>query len=319
MVTIRSGEKTADGIPVGMGGQWWESRLREQFIPLDVQVSRSDLREGFTASVKRSSLDDFGLVDLSCDPCTGKRTATQVSDATEDWVVLIAIQSGREALTRAGETTLVGAGDVVLWDTRNQAEFEVLESIRSINLLIPRSALAEVSGRAWPAFGGALERDSPSVRLLVSYLSMLADSLAELPEPAVSAARNATLELFDGAVSQTIGTEDAVGSAALRLSIDAWIDGHLCDPSLSLTSVAAAHAVSARTVQRVFGRSGETFNGTVRARRLARAREELRRTNSSITSIATRWCFSDASHFSRLFKERFGTSPAAFRSRKMRS
>ena len=148
---------------------------------------------------------------------------------------------------------------------------------------------------------------------------MLADSLAELPESAVSAARNATLELFDGAVSQTIGTEDAVGSDGLRLSIDAWIDGHLCDPSLSLTSVAAAHAVSARTVQRVFGRSGETFNGTVRGRRLARAREELRRTNSSITSIATRWCFSDASHFSRLFKERFGTSPAAFRSRKMRS
>lgn len=319
MVTVGSEQQAADGIPFGRGGHWWESRLREEFTPLDVQVSRSDLRGGFTASVGRRSLDDFGLVDLSCDPCSGKRTATQVSDATEDWVVLIAIRSGREALTRAGETILVGAGDVVLWDTRNEAEFEVLEAIRSINLLIPRSALAEVSGRAWPAFGGALNRDSPSVRLLVSYLSMLDDSLAELPESAISAARNATLELFDGAVSQTIGTGDAVGSVALRLSIDAWIDGHLSDPSLSLTAVAAAHAVSARTVQRVFGRTGETFNGTVRARRLARAREELRRTNGSITSIATRWCFSDASPFSRLFKERFGTSPAAFRSRKMQS
>ncbi|MFC8934771.1 helix-turn-helix domain-containing protein [Rhodococcus sp. NPDC057135] len=314
MVVIGSEQKAAEGIPVGMRGQWWESRLREEFVPLDVQVSRSDLRERFTASVRRRSLDDFGLVDLSCDPCAGKRTPTQVSDATEDWVVLIAIQSGREALTRAGETTLVGAGDVVLWDTRNQAEFEVLESVRSINLLIPRTALAEVSGRQWPAFGGALERNSPSVRLLVSYLSMLADSLDELPESAVSAARNATLDLFDGAVSRR--TDDASGSAALRLSIDAWIDGHLSDPALSLTSVADAHAVSARTVQRVFGRSGETFNSTVRARRLARAREDLRRTNCSITSIATRWCFSDASHFSRLFKERFGTSPAAFRSRR---
>lgn len=298
-------------------GEWWENVVCEEFVPLDVQVSGHVLDSGFTASARRHSIDDLSLVELNCDPCEGARTAAHVSDADSDAVVLIAVLSGCEALTRAGETTLVSAGDAVLWDTRNQAEFEVLESVRTVNLLIPRAALAEVSGRRWPAFGGALERGSPSVRLLVSYLSILADSLDELPQSAVTAARNAALELFDGAVGRGSRADEAFGSTSLRAAIDVWIDSRLIDPSLSLTTVAAAHSVSVRTVQRVFEMSGETFNGTVRARRLARARDELCCANNSITSIASQWCFADASHFSRLFKARFGCSPAAYRSQRL--
>jgi AraC-like DNA-binding protein len=58
-------------------------------------------------------------------------------------------------------------------------------------------------------------------------------------------------------------------------------------------------------------------NAWVRTRRLEAAREELARTGAahrSIAAVAARWGFSNPSHFSRAFRERYGMSPVQWRS-----
>ena len=51
----------------------------------------------------------------------------------------------------------------------------------------------------------------------------------------------------------------------------------------------------------------------LRQRRLDRCRSDLEaaRRTESITSIALRWGFNDPSHFSRLFRRRYGVAPRA--------
>jgi AraC-like DNA-binding protein len=51
----------------------------------------------------------------------------------------------------------------------------------------------------------------------------------------------------------------------------------------------------------------------VRARRLARAREDLTDSDRPISVIAHRWGFSDTGHFSRSFKAHYGSSPTDYR------
>jgi AraC-like DNA-binding protein len=77
--------------------------------------------------------------------------------------------------------------------------------------------------------------------------------------------------------------------------------------------IASAHAVSIRTVHRVFSATGQTVGEVVRLRRLARARDDLTSGARPISAIAHRWGFYDTSHFSRTFKARYGSSPADYR------
>jgi len=67
-------------------------------------------------------------------------------------------------------------------------------------------------------------------------------------------------------------------------------------------------------VHRVFESDSESLSGYVRARRLARARQELATHRSlPISTIARRLGFTDSSHFTRAFKDRYGLSPREYR------
>lgn len=75
------------------------------------------------------------------------------------------------------------------------------------------------------------------------YLDTLAATLPELSASAASAARNATLELFLGAVRPDEPIDSATLGPALRSTMERWIDRHLTDQQITPAAVAAAHAV----------------------------------------------------------------------------
>jgi len=72
--------------------------------------------------------------------------------------------------------------------------------------------------------------------------------------------------------------------------------------------VSAGHL--ARAFRTAFGMS---VGGYIRERRLQRAAALIRDSNSKLVDIAAAVGFCDQAHFSRAFKTRFGTTPAAFR------
>jgi AraC-like DNA-binding protein len=112
----------------------------------------------------------------------------------------------------------------------------------------------------------------PATILLDGYLS----TLPAMSGHARTAARDAALALVAGALCADvdIGTQHA--TPALRAAMDAWIERHLRDRDLSPNSVAAAHAVSVRTVYRLFSQDGDTFGAVVRQWRLDHARQDRR-------------------------------------------
>ncbi|WP_239484300.1 helix-turn-helix domain-containing protein [Streptomyces sp. CS081A] len=108
-------------------------------------------------------------------------------------------------------------------------------------------------------------------------------------------------------------TDDASGTGNEMLSrIRAHIEEHLMDPDLSPDSIARAHHISVRYLQRLFQNDGSTVSQWVRQRRLEFCRFELGRSNRKITmaAVAHRWGFSSPSHFSRTFRGAYGMSPS---------
>ena len=104
--------------------------------------------------------------------------------------------------------------------------------------------------------------------------------------------------------------------ALLATSVREYIEAHLSDPALSPASIAAAHFISTRHLHNVFHESGATVSGWIRSQRLERTRRDLRdplHAGDSVGTVAARWGFLDAAHFSRTFRDAFGQSPSDWR------
>jgi transcriptional regulator GlxA family with amidase domain len=78
--------------------------------------------------------------------------------------------------------------------------------------------------------------------------------------------------------------------------------------------VAGALNCTKRYIHKAFSDSGETIASHIWGMRLERCREDLSASaRRPITDIAFSWGFNSSSHFSRLFRERFGASPRGYR------
>ena len=104
--------------------------------------------------------------------------------------------------------------------------------------------------------------------------------------------------------------------ALLAVSVREYIDANLSDPLLSPASIAAAHFISTRHLHNVFHESGTTVASFIRSQRLDGARRDLRdplHAGKSVGTVAARWGFLDAAHFSRTFRDAFGVPPSDWR------
>lgn len=289
----------------------WRSVLSATHLPWTVAIPA---QRGFRASARRWWIDDLAMVDCECGPCSGTRARRQLADTDGEYVVVLITRSGAETVTQGTAEAAMRPGDAVVWDSTRPARFLVTEPLAKRSLLIPRAALDEVGGRRWSPGAVLLDAGAPATRLLTGYLDTLGAILPELHPAQVTAARNATLELFIGAAR---AADDVVSTGtarpALRATIDRFIERHLAGDAVTPAAIAAAHGVSTRTVHRLFNATGETIGEVVRMRRLARAREEVTDTDRSIAAIAHRWGFADTSHFSRAFKAHYGAAPTDYR------
>lgn len=267
----------------------------------------------FGAEVRRIWIDDLALVDATCQPCSGIRTPERVRRSRDDYVVVLINVHGREAVSQGGSSAVLGRGDVVVWDAALPFSFQVLEPLRKRSLMVPKSALREVGAQSVRAAGTALNPLAPETELLTSYLEVLSRTADRLDPAGRASARSATLNLLAAALQPLRAPEEKAPSLQLRSRVMEWIEIMLDSPELGPATIAVTHHISVRSVHRLFEGSGDTAANYIRTRRLARARDDLALTPDPIAAIAARWCFSDASHFTRAFRERYGVSPGAYR------
>ena len=313
--------------PDGTGTDFWvdqrhESDAREHmehvlntaFVPMAVSIGSPDARIPFQARLHHRRVHDLALVEAETGPCAGTRGTSRISRSSTDYIAVLILREGEERVSQGGEQAVLCGGDVVVCDTQLAMSFEMPRPARKQILLAPRTAVEEITGTAWPAGAMMLSAANPATHLLTSHLDALIHTAAHLSPAAQMAARTATLYLLAAAASPD-GTQ-LTAETAPELLVEAmkkWIDAHLLDPDLRPAEVAAAHAVSLRTAQRLFQHNDESLAAYIRRRRLTRARNALLGA-ASINEIAHHYGFYDAGHFTRAFKAEYGTTPAAYRS-----
>lgn len=157
---------------------------------------------------------------------------------------------------------------------------------------------------------------SPLYPLVQQHFVNLCDDSGDLPPAASARLGRATAQLLAALITTAVGDfrrHDSLGDSLL-LRITMYIDAHLVDPGLSAGQIATAHSVSLRQLDRVWAQSehGIPLGEWILRRRLERARGQLSDSypgEMTIAGIARGNGFTNASHFTREFRQAFETTP----------
>lgn len=285
----------------------WNAYLNSAFPGIVVDAER-DLR----AQSATLRLGDLGISRICSNRATVHRW-TSGSDPIESGRVKLHIQiNGVSTTTQRGRTVALskGEGTFVLSDE----PYEMDISDRNEMFVIEFSPATRHLGTIAP--GGTIDRGSPVNGLLRDMMHSLFRQRwdEDRDSDTISALAESVMPL----VSLLLGSApvpEAREQSDLRRQILAYIDSNISDSALRTGRIAGSLGVLPRDVQAVFSELATTPTAYIIDRRLSLAAQRLSQSDSlqpGLTTLACDLGFSDAAHFCRRFKSRFGISPGAY-------
>jgi AraC-like DNA-binding protein len=243
------------------------------------------------------SLPGFGLAFFDISPCRMPRGPQHVE--SDDLVLSISL-CGQRVVQQRGCEAAVGVGEAVMTTCADPGIVTITAPSRLDACLL----------RTVP-------RDGELLRLLTGYLEAVQRSEV-LTAPQL---RDAVVTHIQDLVAATIGAttdmrhaaeERGIRAARLSAVLQAIADGS-GDSTLTAIAVGKRLGVTPRYIHFLLEETGRSFTHHLLERRLHAAAALLRdprRSTRRISDVAREAGFTDLSHFSRVFRRRFGMTPS---------
>jgi len=292
----------------------WKHLVAESFVPLNARTADVD---GFQGRMRSRVLDRMSIVEVTATSHEVHRTPALIAQAHERYFKLNLQLEGTGLLIQDNREAVLQPGDLAIYDTNRPYTLAFEEQTRIMVLMFPCDALSlptEYVGQL-----AAVSMGSGGLSGIVGqFIRELSANLDVLNGPSGSRLATNALDLVSTMLHSEMDiTPDRMKpQALLAVSVREYIEANLSDPLLSPASIAAAHFISTRHLHNVFHESGTTVAGWIRTQRLEGARRELRdplHAGKPVGTVAARWGFLDAAHFSRTFRDAFGVSPSQWR------
>jgi AraC-like DNA-binding protein len=308
-----------------------ETRLDEQFSYYREAICQAFMNltpesattSRFPAKVETIGLGAGAINRVVFPEHTVNRSRADIAASRESCFYLNFKLAGRCRMLQDGREVSLSRGQV-----------GIVDSDREVTLLHDRGPTLEVASfwvpsralrdRLPASFDFRAERvsDDPHVgHLIVETARSLNAGALRMTEAEAVGLFGVLLDLVALSLSRRsrAQTAEAAGFAdATALALRRTVHERLCEQGLTVAAVAGAVGISERYVHKLFERAGTTFSDYVMDRRLDGAARDLNdpaKTDRAIGAIAFDWGFSDLSHFTRRFKQRFGFRPRDWRAR----
>ncbi len=286
-------------------------------------VIRSDHEADFRATVHLLDLGAVRLSRLTYPSLQTWRTPRQIRQFDPEAYCLSLTSRGSMRLAQAGRETVAGPHDFMLYDTsrpfQGRAEADG-HDVEGMVLQFPRRLLPLPAGKLTRLMVRRLPARDGVGALLRRYLIELTRHGARYSAADITRLTTIALDLLAAVYAHHLEADAALPPEthrrALQVRIHDFIRCHLGNPDLSPETIAAAHQISVRHLQKLFQEQGLTVATWIRHRRLEQCRRVLadpRQRSRPVHAVAARWGFTDAAHFSRLFRGTYGISPTEYR------
>jgi AraC-like DNA-binding protein len=293
----------------------WRDVCSRTLLRLDMEP----LSEGFSCAANIRLLPGLAAGFLTTTPNHLSRTPQLLDDGNDDLIFVITTRGGF-SLSEHGREAEVGAGEALLFSSREPSDIFVREQASFVILTIPRAVLAPRIVDLDQALASVVHADMPALRLLHGYITQTHEEMARFPAELL----DATVSHIHDLIALTVGaTRDDThlalgrGARAARLrEIKADIIRHLGRADLSLVAVAARQQASPSYIRKLFEAEDDSFTAFVLRHRIDRAHRMLIDPNCAdlaISAIAYAAGFGDLSYFNRVIRRKYGMTPTDIR------
>jgi AraC-like DNA-binding protein len=297
---------------------YWNDLTGTAFTPL---VTDPVDRHAFVGRLTRTRVGEIRLAEARSEPAVVRHSRQHVARTREASYMLCLQLDGVSVNRQQGREAVLRYGDFHLLDSSRPYEVSFPQPNRMLVLSIPHPELSRRMPNPESVVAIAMSGKSGVAGLLSSLLCNFWQQRRTGDETFLSPRfSEAILDLVASAYAgiNAAAPEGSSIAIARREQIRSYIETHLHDPALTPGTVAAAVHLSPRRLHQLFEADGETVGAYILRRRLeecARAMSDASQRSRTVTEIAFLHGFNNASHFGRVFRERYQSTPSDYRRR----
>lgn len=303
------------GLPASGKVAYWNEVISNVFAPLETRPAHAD----FDAELQCAKFGRLRLAKATSKAATVRRSKQQASRADEHRFFLHVQTSGKLLIKQDRHEALLEQGDLCLSDGTLPYQLTYDDDCSTLVLIVTDKELRRHLPTPEEMIGFKLSGQRGLSRTSALMLADVWDQAVHgFPPDIGSRIADSLLDVFATSSLELKGmavAEPAIVGAR-RVQIKRYIEANLRNPDLTVRSVASAFGISPRYLHILFTHESETVSSYILRRRLEECGKQLadalwrRRT---ITEIAFGWGFNNATHFARVFRNRYGTSPRDYR------
>lgn len=306
---------STSGLPQSAKVSYWNDAISNAFAPLETKP----LNNEFDAELRCVNFGRLRMAKATSRAATVRRLKPQTARG-DDHRYFLHVQTGGKLLIKQDRhEAMLERGDLVLSDATLPYTLTYDDECSTLVLIVTDKELRRHLPTPEEMIGVKLSgRKGLSCTTALMLNSIWDQAEDGFPPDVGSRIADSILDVFATSSMEVKGmavAEPAIVGAR-RVQIKRYIESNLRNPELTVRSVAAAFGISPRYLHILFTHENETVSSYILRRRLEECSKQLadalwrRRT---ITEIAFGWGFNNATHFARVFRNRYGTSPRDYR------
>lgn len=311
MATPRSHVLSTHSVPLRESLAYWHDAVLATLVGMDI------LAEGgtYNATMRRDQLGDLQIITVDCDPGEVHRAPRFIARDDGEQVFVALQSTGVAQVEQDGRSTELRPGDVSFYETIRPFRTRYPQRFRMRVFAVPRRLLGQSEADLQRITARALRPTAGLAAVLSPFLTQLADTCDSYSDAIAHRLGSSAVNLLSAVAQEQVGKSAAAGPGAdqvLLLRVQTFIRWHLSDPDLTPAVIARAHQISVRYLHRLFENEDTTVCRWIRELRFEECRRELTSpgpAGAGIGTVARRWGFTSATHFSRVFRSRYGMPP----------
>ena len=296
---------------------FWTDLVCDTYVQLECDAHAG--AEAIDGEIVADQLATLALSRVTATAQKVRRTPAKIARASEDYFLVSIQTQGRGCVTQDGRDALLEPGDFALYDSTRPYTLTFDGPFQQFVLMLPgptlRTALRDTERLTATSVCG----DRGAGHLMINMIGTLAADIDTLAQESAAAVADSVAQILVAGLSALPAARRPAVSqltAYHREQIKDLVRQRLRDPDFGVAEIAARLRMSPSTVHRVWGGEACSLSDWIWAQRLDSARRDLcdpALAARSISEIAYACGFSDAAHFSRAFRARFGCAPRELR------